>query len=402
MIASGNALNDRSAVWGRHGRHFVAEGRRHRVVLWVFVFTLVAFFVWAANAPLEEVTRGGGKVIPLSRGQIIQSPEGGIVEAIEVREGDEVAAGQTLVVMDPTRFRAQYDDLEGQTLALRASLSRLKAERDNADHITFDFDTAREPEIVAIQKNLFEARRRKFHKTTAALEEQLALAERQLELVEPMVDRGAMSALDGIRQEEKIADLKSRLEEANNTYYQDVSDQIAKQSGELASLRQQLAQKKAALEHTVLRSPVRGIVKKLDITTRGGVVRPGETIMEIVPLDDQLLVEAKIKPRDVAFLHTGLPASVKITAYDYAIYGSLEGKLVFISADTIEDETQRNAEPYYRVRVLTDSAALEGPDGPLPIKPGMVAEVDIQTGERTVLDYLAKPILRGTEALGER
>src|SRR5690606_19974148 len=212
----------------------------------------------------------------------------------------------------------------------------------------------------------------------------------------------AMSAVEGIRQEEKVAELRSRLDEAKNTYYQEVTTEIAKQSSELASLNQQRAQKKAALEHTVLRSPVRGIVKKLNVTTRGGVVQPGETIMEIVPIGDQLLVEAKIKPRDVAFLHTGLPANVKITAYDYAIYGMLSGKLVFISADTIVDETRKDAEPYYRVRVLTDKAALEGPDGPRPIKPGMIAEVDILTGERTVLDYLLTPILRGSEALTER
>lgn len=402
MLAWGPAFDSRQAIWGRHGALFAVEGRRHRVILWMFVFTVFVFFVWAANAPLEEVTRGTGEVVALRRGQIIQSPEGGIIQSIEVGEGDEVEPGEELVIMDPTQFRAQYEDLEGQTLALRASLSRLRAELRNADHIEFDPDVARQQEIVLIQKHLFEARRRKLAETTAALEQQLVLAKRQLELVKPMVERGAMSAVEGIRQEEKVAELRSRLDEAKNTYYQEVTTEIAKQSSELASLNQQRAQKKAALEHTVLRSPVRGIVKKLNVTTRGGVVQPGETIMEIVPIGDQLLVEAKIKPRDVAFLHTGLPANVKITAYDYAIYGMLSGKLVFISADTIVDETRKDAEPYYRVRVLTDKAALEGPDGPLPIKPGMIAEVDILTGERTVLDYLLKPILRGSEALTER
>jgi adhesin transport system membrane fusion protein len=163
-----------------------------------------------------------------------------------------------------------------------------------------------------------------------------------------------------------------------------------------------LAQKQDALTRTDLKSPVRGIVKNLSVTTRGGVVKPGETIMEIVPLDDQLYVEAEIKPRDVAFLSPGLPATVKITAYDYSIYGSLKGQLVFISADTLKDEMRRDQEPFYRVRVLTDSASLHGPDGPLPIKPGMIAEIDIQTGKKTVLDYLLKPILKGQEALSER
>ncbi|MNK88279.1 Hemolysin secretion protein D, chromosomal [compost metagenome] len=256
--------------------------------------------------------------------------------------------------------------------------------------------------IVGIERELFSARQRKLRETVENLQERLALAERQLGLVKPMVQKGATSVVEEIRLAREVADLRGQLGEVQNTYYQEIADQIAKQSTELASLNQQLAQKLDALARAQLRSPVRGIVKNLSVTTRGGVVKPGETIMEIVPLDDQLYVEAEIRPRDVAFLYPGLPATVKITAYDYTIYGSLAGELVFISADTMKDETKRDADPYYRVRVLTDTASLQGPDGELPIKPGMVAEVNIQTGSKTVLDYLMMPISRAQQAMTER
>lgn len=374
-----------------------------RPLLWIIAIALAAFLGWAANAPLEETTRGPGKVVPISRSQIIQSLEGGVLEEILVHEGEEVTAGQPLAIINDTRFRTAYEDLEGQIAALKASLIRLEAEQAGADSVDFDVDGEHfPPEIVAIETAVFAARRERYVEAVASLEERLALAREQLDLVQPMVERGAASPISAIELERAIADLRGELSDIRTSYVQEINDLIAQKSTELASLRQQSAQRRDALTRATLKSPVRGIVKNLEITTRGGVVSPGETIMEVVPLDDQLVIEAEIRPQDVAFLHVGQPASVKITAYDYTVYGMLNGELVFISADTIVDETQRNAEPYYKVRVLTDSAALEGPDGPLPIRPGMVAQVDIQTGSKTVLEYLLKPILRGQEAFNER
>ncbi|TCT34760.1 HlyD family type I secretion periplasmic adaptor subunit [Martelella mediterranea] len=376
--------------------------RRHRTVLWLFAVCLVIGVGWASFASLEEVTRGSGKVIPLSRGQIIQSLEGGIIERIDVQEGQEVDAGEVLAVLDDTTVRAEYNDLVAQTVGLRASLARLRAEMEGRDAIRFPDDVRTHEEVTAIEQALFDARRRNFVETTQSLEERIALATQQSDLAGKMVSRQAMSIVEGLRIDQELADMRGKLAEVRNTYYQEISDEIARRNTELQSLLQRLAQKQDTLTRTDLRSPVRGIVKNLNVTTKGAVVRPGEKIMEIVPLDDKLFVEARIKPRDVAFLHTGQTANVKITAYDYTTYGSLEGELVFISADTIIDENQRDPEPFYRVRVLTDRAYLEGPQGALPIKPGMVAEVDILTGKRTVLAYLMKPILRGQEALLER
>lgn len=376
--------------------------RMSRPLLWITALGLVVFFVWAANAPLDEVTNGAGKVEPLSRSQVIQSLQGGILESLAVQEGEEVAVGQKLAVIEDTQFRAAYQDLDGQTIALKAALSRLYAELSGADHIDFNRDVKANDGVIRGEVSLFNARRQHLSEAVSSLDERIGLTSRQLELLKPMVERGASSRLKQIELERTLADLKGQLAEARNSYFQEINDQITKKSAELASLTQQREQKRDALTHAVLKSPVRGIVKNLKVTTRGGVVSPGETIMEIVPLDDQLYVEAEIRPQDVAFLHTGQRANVKITAYDYTIYGMLTGELVFISADTLKDETRKDTEPYYRVRVLTDTAALQGPDGPLPIKPGMVADVNIQTGKKTVLDYLLKPILKGQEALHER
>lgn len=379
-----------------------SRSRNSRLVVWLSLVTITVFFIWAANAPLEETTRGEGKIVPSSRGQIIQSLEGGIIKSIEVNEGDEVEPGQILAVIDETKFKSEYADLQGQIIAIRASLDRLYAELRNQGAIEFHPEVEKIADIVSVERHLFEARRRKLQETVQNLKERVSLAEEQVALVKPIVAKGAASKVEGIRIEKEAADLRGQLAEIENAYYQEITDEIAKKSAELASLNEQRGQKLDALSRTSLRSPVRGIVKDLSITTRGGVVQPGQTIMEIVPLDDQLYVEAQIRPRDVAFLYPGLPATVKITAYDYTTYGQLSGKLVFISADTIKDEEKRDQEPFYRVRVLTDSAALNGPDGPLPIKPGMVAEVNIQTGSKTVLDYLLQPILKGQEAMTER
>ncbi|MDZ5695738.1 HlyD family type I secretion periplasmic adaptor subunit [Chelativorans sp. M5D2P16] len=391
-----------SHVAGRLLDNPLAKAVTQRSVLWLTVLAVLIFFLWAANAPLDEVTRGMGKVAPLSRGQVIQSLEGGIVADILVREGEEVSAGQVLAVLNDAQIRAAYRDLNGQVIQLRASLSRLHAEQDGADEVQFDAETAKHPEVVEVERELFVARQRNFIEAIATLEERQKMAQRELDLVGPMVERGAASVVDEIQLQRVIADLRGELAKTRNGYFQEINTEITERSAKLHSLEQQLAQKRDALKRTEMRSPVRGIVKNLRMTTRGGVIAPGETIMEIVPLDDQLYVEAQIRPRDVAFLRPGLPATVKITAYDFSIYGALSGELVFISADTIRDETRTDSEPYYRVRVLTDSAYLEGPDGPLPIKPGMVAEVDIQTGSKTVLDYLLKPILKGQQALSER
>ncbi|PRD41125.1 hemolysin D [Phyllobacterium phragmitis] len=394
----------RWSVSGAHKAGFDTSEKQlfGRPVLWLIAMTITVFAIWAANAPLEETTRGSGQVTPSSRIQVIQSLDGGILQRLDVQEGQEVEVGQVLATLEDTRSRSAYQDMDGQMIALRTALSRLSAEQANLDEFQLPKDVAEHQDVIDVEMKLFAARRRALNEMTASLEERLALAQRELKLAQPLVAKGAVSTADEIKLQRNLADLRGQLTETRNKYFQEVNEEIAKKSAELSSLEQQLKDKSAALARTELKSPVRGIVKKLEVTTQGGVIQPGETIMEIVPLDDALYVEARIKPRDVAFLYPDLPATVKITAYDSAIYGSLHGKLVFISADTIVDEKQRDAEPYYMVRIRTEGAELQGPDGPLPIKPGMMAQVFIETGTKTVLTYLLKPLLRGQEALSER
>lgn len=388
-------------------RHRTLDGlqtdrRRYRSVLLLTALALVAFFVWAANARLDESTRGIGKVASLRRGQIIQSLEGGILTSLSVREGQKVAEGETLAKLDDTRFRTAFEDLKGQAISLQATLNRLHAERKELAQIPFDPEIAARRSVIKQERELFKARRRRLSEAIASLDKRIRLVEERLSLIRPLAKQGFYPKAQLIPLEKDLSELRGKRADVRNAYFQEISDEVAEKSAELSSIREKLKRQREALSRTTIKSPVRGIVKNLRITTRGGVIRPGETIMEIVPLGDKLYVEAKIRPRDVAFLRTGLPATVKITAYDYTVYGMLEGRLVFVSADTIQDENRSDQAPYYRVRVLTDKASLKGPNGPMPIKPGMIAEVSIQTGRKTVLQYLLKPLLRGQEAMSER
>ncbi len=373
-----------------------------RPALWLFTLAIIVFFVWASWANLEEITRGVGKVAPLARAQVIQSLEGGILSSLEVHEGDEIGKGDILAVIEDTQFRSSFEEMRTQKIAAEAAITRYQAELAGNEEIVFDEDLLAKPDIVDSESKLFHARRKSFKGARKTLRERLELAKKELDLILPLAAKGAVSAVDQIKLERSVADLSGELIETENKYYEELARELSEKTLELDSVNEKLAQEEDKLRRTVLRSPVRGIVKSMSVTTRGGVIRPGEPIMEIIPLDDQLFVEAKISPKDVAFIHEEMPARVKITAFDYTIYGSLEGVVDNISPDTITDETSRDASPYYLVRIKTKETALNGPDGLMPIKPGMIASVDILTGEKTVLSYLLKPLMRGSESLTER
>lgn len=373
-----------------------------RPVLWLTVLGLIIFFTWASHARLEEAATGIGKIAPSSRAVVIQNLEGGILQSIGVEEGEIVERGQTIARIDETRFRASYRDLLSQSIAVRASLARLRAEIEGASHIEFGAAVLGDREKIRIENALFEARGQRLREADASLARRIDLARQQLKLVRPLVKRKAMSAIEGIRLERELSDLEGERSEMTNAFMQDAAAEMAKLNAKLDSISQQMLQQADALKRTSLVSPVRGVVKNLRITTQGGVVGAGETIMEIVPLDEQLLVEARIDPKDVAFLRIGQPASIKITAYDYTVYGAIDGELVHISPDTLVDEDRADRAPYYLVKVKTVGALPEAMGKGNPIKPGMVASVHIQTGTRTVMDYLLKPLTRGSNALQER
>ncbi|WP_110643521.1 HlyD family type I secretion periplasmic adaptor subunit [Salinicola sp. CPA57] len=365
-----------------------------RPVVWAVLICLVTFIGWSAWAHIAVVTHGEGRVIPVSRIQSIQSLEGGIIDEIKVREGDIVVQGQLLVRLSGTRFRSAYQETENQVQALDAAIARLQAEVLEKDSITFPEDVDAQSSLAQSERELFHARREKLREATASLGHEIQMAQRRLNLIQPLVARKAVSEMEALQLQQDMASLRGKRAEIQNSYVQDAYTELTEKKGELSSLEQVLVQRQDQYQRTELHSPVHGRVNAINYTTQGGVVPPGETIMEVIPLEDQLLLEAKIKPQDVAFLAPGMPASVKITAYDYTIYGDLEGTVEQISADTIEEETPRGTESYYKVYIRTDSGSLTHRGEELPIIPGMIAQVDIQTGERSVLDYLLKPLLK--------
>ncbi|MBO9678484.1 MAG: HlyD family type I secretion periplasmic adaptor subunit [Acidovorax sp.] len=415
------------------------EPLRARLILRVTAVLFVALLVWASVASLDEVTRGDAKVVPTSQVQVVQSVDGGVVEALPVQEGQVVEAGQLLLRVDSTRFVSSMLESRSSQMALQAKALRLEALTRG---VPFNppADLVRNAgDIVAQERRLYESRRSEISAQIAISENQLAQrrqelnevrarreqAERGLELQQkelaatrPMVGSGAVSEVEVLRLEREVARLRGdrdqagaqilrvqaaiqeaerRIEEVRLTAQNQMSMELSETMAKLSSMSEGGRALEDKVKHADIRSPVRGTVKRLLVNTVGGVVQPGKEVVEIVPLDDTLILEAKILPRDIAFLRPGQSALVKFTAYDFAVYGGLEAHVIGIGADSVVDE-KGNA--FYLVRVRTLKPRLGDNQ---PIIPGMVAQVDIRTGKKTLLSYLLKPIVRAkSNALSER
>lgn len=373
---------------------------RMRIIPIVSVGVL-ALFVWSYFGVLDEVAVGPGKVTPPSRSQVIQSLEGGIVNGIFVQEGDIVKPRQRLATLDRARFSSMLGEAEAKARALEAQSARLEAEI-NGGEPSFSADVRAMPALVARETEVMRSRRQNLAVATASLRQSLALTRRQLAMTEPLVELGAANNVEIIQLRRQENELQAKLDSIRNQYVIEASADYAKARSELDVVNQVLAGRRDQLDRTTLYSPVRGIVKNLEVTTIGGVIQPGGSLMEIVPLESQLLIEARMSPRDIAFIRPGLPATVKITAYDPSIYGTLEGTVDRISPDTLQDEVHRD-QVYYRVYVRTAKSSLVTKSGRRhAIMPGMVATVEIRTGQKTVLQYLMKPINKAREAMRER
>lgn len=373
------------------------EGMMHPAVrpgLWFSAFCVLVFVVWASLAEVDETVRGEGRVIPFSRLQKIQSLEGGILDEILVAAGDQVEAGQPLVRLNHTRFYSAYMEGKSKAGSLRASIARLEAEVKGLKTMAFPASVDPNSSDAKTEQALFSARRDRKREAIESIQEEISIAREQLVLIEPLVQQKAVSEVEALRLRQDIAKLKGRVAEINTAYLQEAYTELTAKKAELAALEQSLLQSKDQLRRTELISPVKGMVNNILVTTRGGVVQPGEAIMEVLPTDEQLLVEAKVKPKDVAFLVPGMRAKVKFTAYDYTIYGDLTGTLEQISADTIEEDTTRGKEYFYQIQVRTERNYLQHNGKHLPIRPGMIAEVDVLGGKRTVMSYLLKPLIK--------
>ncbi|KTD52415.1 secretion system protein D [Legionella rubrilucens] len=365
------------------------------VILWSTALFLLCALLWADFAMLDEVTVGQGKVIPSSQVQIIQNLEGGIVNKLFVKEGEVVDANQVLMQIDNTRFMATFKEAQKKMVSLQMQILRINAEMNEVPMLVPDDLLKENPELAEAEKALFDSRQEQLKQLNLALK----LAVKELDLSKPLVSRGAVSEVEIIRLERTVNEIKGKISQ----FKSEALEQLNKAKGDLAALKEAHTADADRLVRTTVRSPVKGIVKRIKINTVGGVIQPGMDIIEIVPLDDTLLIEAKIKPSDIGFIKHGQSATVKLTAYDYAIYGGLSGKVEQISADTITDDKQGKEETYYIIRVRTDKNYLGTEAHPLYIIPGMMATVDILTGHKSVLDYLLKPILKAKQtALRER
>lgn len=369
------------------------------------------FVWWAAASELEEVTRGQGRVVPSSKEQVIQSLDPGVLTGMLVREGDSVEKDQLLLRIDDTRVSALLRELQAKTHALAAAAARARAEAYGGKP-EFPAEVRASPELIRRETEAFNARRGALDDSVEALRRGMTLLDREIEITEPMVGRGLVSEVELLRLKRQRNDLALQLSDRQNKFRTDAAGDLIKFEAELAQARETLVARADAAQRTEIRSPMKGTVKSIRVSTIGGVVQAGQEIMTIVPTEDTLVIEAYVRPADVAFIHPGQKAVVKISAYDYAIYGGLEGTVENISPDTLRDERRAGtpvadvadeANSYYRVLVRTNTNALTAPSGQvLPIIPGMTATVEMLTGRKTVLQYLVKPLNRASEALRER
>ncbi|CAD5109652.1 HlyD family type I secretion periplasmic adaptor subunit [Zestomonas carbonaria] len=416
--------------------------RLARLTVWAVAAVLLVALLWAKFAVLEEVTTGEGKAIPSSKVQVIQNLEGGIVTEIFVREGQVVDKGDKLLRLDDTRYQSNKGETEADRLALLARVERLSAEAEGRP-MKLPGEVERDAaQLAADELSLYDSRQRRLDSEKRTLNEQLrqktqelaefkskaaqyrsslGLIQQELNMSSPLVSAGAISEVEILRlrrsavevrgsldattlaiprAEAAIAEIRSKIEESDLVFRSDAAKELNEARTELQKITATSVAIEDRVSRTTVTSPVRGIIKQLKINTIGGVVQPGSDMLEIVPLEDNLLIEARVRPQDVAFLHPGQSATVKFTAYDYTIYGGLKARLELIGADTVTDDKGNS---FYLIQVRTDKSHLGSEEHPLLIIPGMVANVGIITGEKSVLDYLLKPVLKARwEAMRER
>ncbi len=435
--------------------------KAHRLIIWTLAAMMLCFLIWSYFSEIDQVTTGAGKVIPSSQVQVIQSLDGGVLKEMYVREGMVVKKGQALARIDDTRFRSDFAQQQQEVVGLRANIIRLQAELDSLRLSDTGIDWRKqvrirfqrpdftadlnqdEPQLVQRQQEEYDGRLKNLNNQLEILARQIQqrdqelqeiaskiktlttsyqLVTRELELTRPLAEKGIVPEVELLKLERNVNDLQGELQavrlqrpkvkaaldeaifkrrEAVFSFASDNRAQLNEMQTKLARMNEAQVGAKDKVSKAVIESPVNGTVKTLHINTLGGVVQPGVDIIDIVPSEDQLLVEAKISPKDIAFLHPGLPAVVKVTAYDFTRYGGLDGRVEHISADTTQDE---DGNSFYLVRVRTDESSLIKKDGTnMPIIPGMLTSVDVITGERSILDYILNPILRAKDtALRER
>lgn len=375
---------------------------RSRLSIWIALIGIVTLIVWASFAKIDQVTRATATVIASARTQEIQASEGGVLTELAVTEGEDVKAGQLLVVLEEERAKAALDNSASKTAALTAKLARLNAEIFEKP-LVFPEGVQQYPEYVQNQRALYNRRRQAINEEVSSLEKMLVLARQELRMNEPLLEYGDVSQADVIKLSRQVADIEAQINNKRNKYFEEAQAEMTKAQEELDTELEQLRDRAQVLEEKRLMAPTEGKIKNINVTTIGGVVKPGEIIMQILPTSSDLVIDAKISPADIAYVKEGQEATVKLDAYDYSIFGAMKGTVNYISPDTLMEQTPKGEEPYYRVLIVINGAEFAGRGDEIVIKPGMTASIDIKAMERTVLSYLTKPITKTlSEGLGER
>ena len=374
------------------------------LTIWLCAGTVWLFIIWAAYAWIPEIVRADGEVISSSRPQIIQNLEGGILADLNVVEGDVVSRGDILARLHDTKFQSSVDELRDQIAALEIRRLRLEAEMAGENEFSVKPEhLARSPDIVASEMALLRARQLDFSSRRQGAQRILEQAQAETELLENMLKKKVVALIEVTRARKVLADAQVKLDEILTHSELELANEYSDTLKELATLRQNLRASQDQLNRTVLQSPMRGVVNNVSVTTIGGVVRPGEEILQIIPLDEELFVEARVKPENIANIRPGQEATIKLSAYDYTIFGTLKGRVDVISADTFKDERTRaeDGNAHYKVRVRVDMGGLTDKQARIEIRPGMQAQVELHTGEKTVLQNLLKPLYKSREAFRE-
>ncbi|WP_157264327.1 HlyD family type I secretion periplasmic adaptor subunit [Azohydromonas aeria] len=375
-------------------------------LIWLVTLTLGALVAWSAVSEVDEVVRAQATVIASRRVQVIQSVDGGVLAQLGVAEGDRVRKGQVLARFDETRSKSELDATSAKRASLLASMARLRAELAGAASVSYPAEVRGFPELMRDQDLLFAGRRANLQTDLATLTGIVRTAREELAITEKLLADGDSNRMELLRATRMVSEAQAKVDSRRNQYVQDASAELAKARDELQQIQEQATQRRRQLDNVVVASPMDGIVKNVRFTTLGAVLKPGDELLSIVPVDDRMIVEAKVAPRDIAQVRPGLESMIKFDAYDYTVYGAVHGQVAYVGADSMREEGQRPDTPgstYYRVHVATPSPAATHTGRSLDVIPGMTATIDIRTGRRTVLEFLLKPVVKTfSEAFGER
>lgn len=375
----------------------------HRYTGIYLLLILVAFWVWAASFEIDQIVRAQGQVIPQEKTQVIQAADGGVIKELRVSEGETVQKGQVLAVLESDRARAGVEEISNRIAGFHISRIRAQAEAMGVQP-KFEHFSKSHPDLVSSQLALYVQNQAALLKDTEALTEQLGLAKSEFELTQRLYDRGDVSRIEFMRTQRSLVDARQKLTTVQEKYKTDARRELAKIEDEITSQRSKLQERQSVLDHTEIQASLDGVVKSLRINTLGGVLRGGDELMQISPTSGGYIVEAKVNPSDIGQLQVGMSVTVRLDAYDYNIYGSLSGKLTYLSSDTLNEQgSDGRSQIYYRAKVHIDKPLPSQRIQVADLKPGMTASLDILTGRRSVLTFITKPIVQAfSGAMGHR